>query len=58
MLKIYDVVMDILDVHFLDDAVETRQRVEKGSKEDKRRDVIRKQERAYVEESEAWYTSD
>ena len=48
MLKSYDVTMNILDVQFLEDESSPRQRVEKGSKEDKRRDIIRKQDRTFA----------
>jgi len=47
-LKNFDVVGDVLEVQFLEDDISPRQRVEKGSKADKRRDIDRKQDRSYA----------
>ena len=41
--------MDILNIAFLEEENSPRQRVEKGSKADKRRDMNRKQERSFAD---------
>ena len=61
MLKSYDVIMNMLEVEFLEEDKSPRQRVEKGSKEDKRRDKQRKQDRNFAGEADnegAWYAED
>ena len=58
VLRNFDVVRDILEVEFLDEDVAPRQRVEKGSKADKRRHLDRKLDRAYAGDGGGTYYED